>query len=66
VHLRPVDLAWYPPSCPHYANDEFVEAEDWTIYYDKYGRTQVHGDDWEKVLSNEIRIYGGRREHLTH
>ncbi|KXX73735.1 hypothetical protein MMYC01_208496 [Madurella mycetomatis] len=58
--------SWYPPSCPHYANDEFVKAEDWKFYLDKYGQEEATSEDWERAMNNELQLYGERREHITH
>jgi hypothetical protein len=58
--------SWYPSSCPHYANDEFINAEKWTFYLDKYGHQQPSDKDWERVMDNKLRLYGERREHITH
>lgn len=58
--------SWYPPQCPHYANDEFVKAEDWKFYLDMEGKHVAAGDDWVKAMDNEIQLWGQRREHITH
>jgi len=58
--------SWYPPSCPHYANDEFVKAEKWKFYMDKYGRQEATAEDWERAMDNQVHLYGERREHITH
>ena len=58
--------SWYPPSCPHYANDEFVQAEEWKFYMDKYGRQEASKEDWERAMNNELQLHGERREHITH
>ena len=61
--------AWYPKYCPHYANDRFLNAEPeqpWRFYTDPYAKIQATKDDWDKLLNNEIRVWGERREHLTH
>lgn len=26
--------AWYPPNCPHYTNDAFLSADNWTFFSD--------------------------------
>ncbi len=58
--------SWYPPSRPHYANDEFVRAETWRFYVDPYGRQVASEEDWEKAMNNELQLHGERREHMTH
>ncbi|WQF83003.1 hypothetical protein CDEST_08017 [Colletotrichum destructivum] len=58
--------AWLPPSCPHYANDEFLAAEEWKYYIDPFGEEPAVGDNWEKALDNQKDLWGERREHLTH
>ena len=58
--------AWLPPSCPHYANDEFVAAEDWVFYVDPYTKEKTTPETWEKAMNNEIGLWGEMREHLTH
>lgn len=61
--------SWIPPNCPHYNNDDFKAFEDWKYYVGKDGKKEVKvdgGDDWEKVLNNELDVYGANGEHLTH
>src|SRR2546429_3633694 len=58
--------AWYPPHCPHYANDEFLNAEPespWRYYDDPHSREAVAGEDWTKALDNQKELWGERREH---
>ncbi|PNS14044.1 hypothetical protein CAC42_6557 [Sphaceloma murrayae] len=57
--------AWYPPDCPHYANDEFTAADDWRFFTDPWGHEAV-GEDWVRGLNNEIQLYSRHGEHLTH
>jgi hypothetical protein len=59
---------WLPPNCPSYANDLFMSTEErpW-VYWEDLGQTRVvEGDVWEQVLNGELRIFGERREHVTH
>ena len=61
--------AWYPPYCPHYANDQYLSAEPdqpWRFYTDPYKKTVASGEDWVSALDNKIPVWGERREHLTH
>lgn len=60
--------SWLPPGCPVYANEEFMEAADtpW-IWYEDREETKVVGEaTWERVLDGELRVFGQRREHITH
>ncbi|KAH0425947.1 hypothetical protein CcaCcLH18_10651 [Colletotrichum camelliae] len=58
--------AWLPPNCPHYANDEFLKAEEWKYYIDPLGKEQAVGENWAKAMDNKMPLWGERREHLTH
>jgi len=58
--------SWYPPSCPHYKNKEYLRAEEWTFYLDTEGKEVATGDMWRKAIDNEVPLWGERREHLTH
>lgn len=61
--------SWYPSHCPHYANDQFLNAEPgspWIYYSDPYNKTQASGEDWAEAIDNKRQIWGQRREHLTH
>ncbi len=58
--------AWYPPSCPHYANNEFLDAEQWHYYDDPHSMVPVAGENWTRALDNQQDLWGERREHLTH
>ncbi|KAF2636766.1 hypothetical protein P280DRAFT_384334, partial [Massarina eburnea CBS 473.64] len=58
--------SWYPPNCPHYANDDFMAAEQWRFYLDPEGKKEATGEDWVKGLDNNLDLFGERREHLTH
>ncbi|KAJ5113793.1 hypothetical protein N7456_002327 [Penicillium angulare] len=61
--------AWYPAHCPHYANDEFLNAEPerpWQFYINPYTRQVANDEEWVDAMDNKVRIYGERREHLTH
>lgn len=59
---------WLPPNCPHYANDLFMSAEEqpWVFYEDLEQTRVVEGDSWKQVLDGELRVFGERREHVTH
>jgi len=57
--------AWYPPHCPHYANEEFIAADDWKFFSDPWG-TVATNDEWEQGLNNEIQLFSRHGEHLTH
>ncbi|KAJ9605618.1 hypothetical protein H2200_010275 [Cladophialophora chaetospira] len=57
---------WLPPNCPMYANDQFLEAEDW-VYWEDLEQTKAVGDDvWAEVLDGERMIFSEMREHATH
>lgn len=58
--------SWLPPGCPHYANEEFMRAEDWKYYTDPLGKQEAIGALWTHALDNHVELYGERREHLTH
>lgn len=61
--------AWYPAHCPHYANDDFLNAEPdqpWQFYINPYTRQVANEEEWVDAMDNKVRIYGERREHLTH
>ncbi|KAH7386597.1 hypothetical protein BKA64DRAFT_546491, partial [Cadophora sp. MPI-SDFR-AT-0126] len=63
--------AWYPPSCPHYANEKFVAAEPgkpWRYYDNLYHGKAVFAEDdnWAEILDSGVQLWGERREHLTH
>jgi len=58
--------SWLPPNCPHYANDEFLEAGDWRYYTDFRGEHEAVGDVWTQALDNQFGLYTHRAEHFTH
>ncbi len=58
--------SWYPPQCPHYANDDFLGAEQWQYYNDLRSKEPLVGENWTKALDNQLPLWGERREHLTH
>ena len=58
--------SWYPPSCPHYANDAFVKAEDWKYFLDPHGQRAIHRDNLTDALIGRWELWGQRGEHLTH
>ena len=58
--------SWYPPNCPHYANNEFLEAGNWTYYMDGLGNEVATGVNWTKAMNNEVELYTEEREHATH
>lgn len=57
--------AWYPPNCPHYANEDFIAADDWKFFSDPWG-TEITETEWEAGLNNERRLFSRHGEHLTH
>ncbi|OAP64503.1 hypothetical protein AYL99_00475 [Fonsecaea erecta] len=58
--------AWLPPNCPMYANDQFVEEEEW-VYWEDLDQTKPVGDDvWAEVLDGDRKIFAEMREHATH
>ncbi|KAF4556690.1 Hypothetical protein D9617_1g085690 [Elsinoe fawcettii] len=57
--------AWYPPQCPHYANEEFVAADDWKFFSDPWG-TEANASMWEQGLNNQVQLFSRHGEHLTH
>ena len=59
--------SWYPKYCPHYANDEFMNAEPaWQFYIDPHNKTVASGDAWIAALDNKQQIWGEKGEHMTH
>jgi hypothetical protein len=61
--------SWYPPGCPHYANDEFMNAEPenpWVYYVDPVKKIPLPEENWTKALDGEIPLWGEKREHSTH
>ena len=61
--------SWYPSHCPHYANDQFLQAEPerpWQFFVDPYTKDVADEAQWNKALSNELDLYGEKREHLAH
>jgi hypothetical protein len=58
--------SWLPPDCPHYANEEFLQAEDWKFYTDPLGKQEAVGETWRNAMDNLVDLWGERREHLTH
>ncbi|KAA8647076.1 uncharacterized protein ATNIH1004_005759 [Aspergillus tanneri] len=58
--------SWYPPNCPHYANDEFIHAEHWKYYFDPQGRREAVGKEFYKALDTGVDLYTERREHTSH
>lgn len=60
--------SWLPPDCPTYANEEFMAAAErpWVFYQDLGASKVADGDAWEEVLNGERRVFGERREHVTH
>lgn len=64
--------AWYPPHCPHYANDAFLTAAlddgaPWQFYLDPKKEVPAEGENWRRMLDNEVDgVYGERREHVSH
>lgn len=58
--------SWYPPTCPHYANQEFLAAERWKFYTDPLGKNEAVGESWVNALDNKQDLWGERREHRTH
>ncbi|KAG8622764.1 hypothetical protein KVT40_009275 [Elsinoe batatas] len=57
--------AWYPPHCPHYANEEFVAADDWKFFSDPWG-TEANSSMWDRGLNNQVQLFSRHGEHLTH
>ncbi|KAH6719402.1 hypothetical protein BKA61DRAFT_713800 [Leptodontidium sp. MPI-SDFR-AT-0119] len=60
---------WHPKHCPLYANDEYLAAEPenpWIFYTDPHTRQMASGDDWERMLNNEVGLFSEKREHVTH
>lgn len=58
--------SWYPPNCPHYANDEFIHAEHWKYYFDPQGRRKAVGKEFYQALDTGEDLYTERREHTSH
>lgn len=62
---------WYPPHCPHCTNDWFINAEPsrpWTYWDIKVNGTAHYATDADfyQLLDSGVKLYGERREHLTH
>lgn len=62
--------AWNPPNCPHYKNEEFINAEEtpWRYYDNLYHGKVVRPTDenWYELLDSGVQLWGELREHLTH
>jgi hypothetical protein len=59
--------SWLPDYCPHYANEEFIEAENWKYYFDQHGEAEVGNHDaLMKALDSHAQLWTQRREHATH
>jgi hypothetical protein len=60
--------SWLPASCPSYANELFMSAEEtpWRYYQDLQQKEVLDESAWEQVLDGELRVFGERREHMTH
>lgn len=62
--------SWLPEYCPHYANDDFMNAEPtkpWQFYTDPHDQTTAASEDeWSAVLDNKQHVWGEKREHMTH
>lgn len=58
--------SWYPPKCPHYANDEFLSFEQWNYYDDRHNKIPVSAENWTRALDNKQKLWGERGDHLTH
>lgn len=58
--------AWLSPSCPRYASDKFLAADDFKYYSDPYNKVVVNDEEWELALNNQLPLYTERREHLSH
>lgn len=61
-------LTWsyYPPECPHYANDEFLSFEQWRYYDDPHSKIPASSENWTRALDNKQKLWGERGEHLSH
>ncbi|OTA60728.1 hypothetical protein K449DRAFT_332147 [Hypoxylon sp. EC38] len=57
--------AWYPPSCPHYANKDFLSTDDWKFFSNPWGK-EVTEVEWEQALDNKLQLFSQHGEHLTH
>lgn len=62
-----LNWSWLPPSCPPYANDLFIHAENpgWRYFEALEGRNLVDGEKWDEVLNGDRRVFV-EREHLSH
>ena len=58
--------AWHPKQCPHYTNEEYLAENRWKFYINPYTKEVASDKDWERMLNNEVQLFGERREHLTH
>jgi hypothetical protein len=55
-----------PPHCPHYANDEFLAAENWKYYMSQQGGNSVSVDGFLQAIDDGKQLWTERREHVTH
>jgi hypothetical protein len=56
--------SWYPPGCPHYANDEFMNAEPenpWVYYVDPVKKIPLPEKTGPRLWTERYR-YGERNE----
>jgi hypothetical protein len=58
--------AWFPPYCPHYANEDYLSVMPWSWYTDAHLKTRIQPAQWSQVLDNNITVYGEEQEHNTH
>jgi hypothetical protein len=58
--------AWFPPYCPHYANEDYLSLVPWSWYTDPHLKTRIQPGQWSQVLDNNITVYGEEQEHNTH
>lgn len=62
-------LSWFPPYCPHYANEDFVKMnpeKPWKFYTNPYKKIPATETQWTDILDNKFEIWGERGEHLSH
>lgn len=58
--------AWYPAQCPHYADQDFIKAENWTYYQDFHGNGKISAEHVIEAMDNGITLWTQQREHVTH
>ncbi|KAL6817533.1 hypothetical protein V8C40DRAFT_253264 [Trichoderma camerunense] len=58
--------AWLPAHCPHYANEDFTKAENWTYYQDFHGNGEISSEHVIEAMDKGIKLWTQQREHVSH